>query len=155
MRIGPLSMIIAFAVVPHLGIELEQFSIASLIIALGMVVDNAIVITDNVNRYIGEGLPKREAIIKGTRELTIPLLTSTLTTVAAFLPMLMIVGNVGEYVSSLPVVVAATLACSYVVAMLVTPIMCAWLLVRPAESRSRKRVLTWFARFIPRRLRKR
>ena len=69
-----------------------------------------------------------EAAKAGAQDLAIPLLTSTLTTMAAFLPMLTIKGNVGEYVSSLPVVVASTLAMSYFVAMLVTPLMCVWLL---------------------------
>ena len=101
----PLSMLIAIAVVRPLGIELEQFAIASLIIVLGMVVDNAIVISDNVVRLMREGQTKREACISGAQELALPLLTSTLTTIFAFLPMLTIIGDVGEYVSSLPVVV--------------------------------------------------
>ena len=108
----PLSIISTFAVVRSLGIELEQFSIASLIIALGMVVDNAIVVSDNALRLIREGVPKREAVVDGAHGLAIPILTSTLTTIAAFLPMLTISGNVGEYVASLPVVVATTLASS-------------------------------------------
>ena len=124
----PLSMISTFAVVRYFGIELEQFSIASLVIALGMVVDNAIVVSDNALRLIRQGRPKVEAVIKGTQDLAIPILTSTLTTIAAFLPMLTLTGNVGEYVASLPVVVATTLAVSFFVAMLVTPIMCLWLL---------------------------
>ena len=124
----PLSMIAAFAVVRYLGIEMEQFSIASLIIALGMVVDNAIVVSDNAYRLMREGVARFEAVIQGAQDLSIPILTSTLTTIAAFLPMLTMEGDVGEYVSSLPVVVAATLGASYFVAMLVTPIMCAWLL---------------------------
>ena len=124
----PLSMISAFAVVRYFGIELEQFSIASLIIALGMVVDNAIVVSDNAVRLIRQGTPRYEAVITGTQDLAIPILTSTLTTIAAFLPMLTITGDVGEYVASLPVVVATTLAASFFVAMLVTPIMCVWLL---------------------------
>jgi multidrug efflux pump subunit AcrB len=124
----PLSMISAFAVVRSLGIELEQFSIASLIIALGMVVDNAIVVSDNATRLIRQGLSTTEAVVTGVHELAIPILTSTLTTIAAFLPMLVLEGDVGEYVASLPVVVSATLAVSYLVAMLVTPIMCVWLL---------------------------
>jgi multidrug efflux pump subunit AcrB len=124
----PLSMISSFAVVRYFGIELEQFSIASLVIALGMVVDNAIVVSDNAVRLIRQGTPKVEAVIKGAQDLAIPILTSTLTTIAAFLPMLTIAGNVGEYVASLPVVVATTLVVSFFVAMLVTPIMCVWLL---------------------------
>jgi len=133
----PLSMITAFAVVRYFGIELEQFSIASLVIALGMVVDSAIVVSDNAFRLMREGVARREAIIRGTQELAIPLLASTLTTVFAFLPMLTIVGNVGEYVVSLPVVVSLTLAASYFVALLVTPIMCWWLLHPPAADEAR------------------
>lgn len=130
----PLSMIVAFAVVPYFAVELEQFAIASLIITLGMVVDNAIVVSDNAVRLIREGMPKPEAAIRGAQDLAVPILTSTLTTIFAFLPMLTIVGDVGEYVASLPVVVAATLASSFFVAMLVTPVMCAWLLKVPASA---------------------
>ena len=68
----PISMICAFAIVPHFGVQLEQFAIASLIIALGMVVDNAIVVSDNAFRLIREGKPKVEAVIQGTQELAIP-----------------------------------------------------------------------------------
>ncbi len=144
----PLSMISAFAVVRYLGIELEQFSIASLVIALGMVVDNAIVVSDNAVRLIRQGTPKLEAVIKGTQGLAVPILTSTLTTIAAFLPMLTIVGDVGEYVASLPVVVATTLAVSYFVAMLVTPIMCVWLLkVDDSEGQESPRVTRWLERY--------
>lgn len=131
----PLSIVAAFAVVRFLGVELEQFSIASLVIALGMVVDSAIVVSDNTFRLLREGTPRRQAVIRGAHELSIPILASTLTTVFAFLPMLTINGNVGEYVSSLPIVVSMTLAASYLVAMLVTPILCWWLLQAPQTSR--------------------
>ena len=132
----PLSMTSAFAVVRHFGIELEQFSIASLVIALGMVVDNAIVVSDNAARLIRQGVARVEAAIQGAQDLAVPILTSTLTTMAAFLPMLTLVGDSGEYVASLPIVVATTLAASFFVAMLVTPIMCAWLL-QPDENEAR------------------
>jgi len=130
----PLSMIAAFAVVRFFGIELEQFSIASLVISLGMVVDSAIVVSDNAFRLMRDGVARREAIIRGAQELAIPILASTLTTMFAFLPMLTIAGNVGEYVSSLPVVVSLTLAASYFVALLVTPIMCWWFLYPPVQD---------------------
>ena len=144
----PLSMISTFAVVRFFGIELEQFSIASLVIALGMVVDNAIVVSDNAVRLIRQGTPKVEAVIKGTQDLAIPILTTTLTTIAAFLPMLTLTGNVGEYVASLPVVVATTLAVSFFVAMLVTPIMCVWLLkVDDSENQESSRVARMLDRY--------
>ena len=80
-------------------------------------VDNAIVVSDNVFRLMREGVSRVEAAIQGAQDLAIPILTSTLTTIAAFLPMLTMAGNVGEYVSSLPVVVALTLGASYFVGM--------------------------------------
>ncbi len=136
----PLSMIAAFTVVRMFGVELEQFSIASLIIALGMIVDNAIVVSDNSVRMIEAGMPRKEAVITGATSLAVPIITSTLTTVAAFLPMLTIVGSTGEYMRSLPVVVSTTLLMSYVVAMLVTPIMCYWLL-RPSTKDTQRKSL--------------
>ena len=132
----PLSMIAAFAFVPYLGVELEQFAIASLVIVLGMVVDNAIVVSDNADQLMKDGIPRFEAAVRGAQDLSIPILTSTLTTIAAFLPMLTMTGSVGEYISSLPIVVAATLTTSYFVAMVVTPIMCG-LLLKPASGLGR------------------
>ncbi len=132
----PLAMIASLFVVRQFGVELEQFSIASLIIALGMIVDNAIVVSDNTVRLLNEGATRKQAAIEGARSLAIPILTSTLTTVAAFLPMLTIEGSVGEYVRSLPIVVATTLLMSYFVAMTVTPIMCYWLLRAPKPDTS-------------------
>jgi multidrug efflux pump subunit AcrB len=144
----PLSMIGAFAVVRYLGIELEQFSIASLIIALGMVVDNAIVVSDNAVRLIREGRPKTEAVVSAAHDLAIPILASTLTTIVAFLPMLTITGDVGEYIVSLPVVVATTLIVSYIVAMLVTPILCLWLLKSDrSEGSTGRRAARWLDRY--------
>ncbi|MEN8133169.1 MAG: efflux RND transporter permease subunit, partial [Pseudomonadota bacterium] len=148
----PISMISAFAIVPHFGVQLEQFAIASLIIALGMVVDNAIVVSDNAFRLIREGMPKLKAIIQGTQELAIPILISTLTTIFAFVPMLTILGDVGEYTGSLPIVVGTTLACSFFVAMLVTPIMCILLFKVPPlqkgeevenQSQLYDRIMVW------------
>ena len=129
----PLSMIAAIFLVEKIGVELEQFSIASLIIALGMVVDNAIVISDNAVRLLGEGYSKRDAAIKGAQEVTRPVLASTLTTVAAFLPLAFMTGSSGEYIRSLPIVVSTTLMASYVVAMCVTPLMCMGMLKPPPQ----------------------
>ena len=143
----PLSMIGAFAFVRYLGVELEQFSIASLIIALGMVVDNAIVVSDNTVRLMREGRSKAEAVVRGARELAVPILTSTLTTIAVFLPMLTMSGDVGEYISPLPIVVTTTLVMSYLVAMLVTPIMCLWLLQVDGDRSVRSRAMGWLDRY--------
>ena len=130
----PLCMISAFAVVRLFGVELEQFSIASLIIALGMIVDNAIVVSDNALVLMRQGKSRLEAVAKGADGLAIPMLTSTLTTVAAFVPMLSIPGGSGEYMRSLPIVISVTLLLSYAVAMTVTPVMCYYVLRPPKEK---------------------
>ncbi|MEM9914108.1 MAG: efflux RND transporter permease subunit [Planctomycetota bacterium] len=133
----PLCMISAIAIVPRFDVELEQFSIASLIIVLGMVVDNAIVVTDNAQRLMNEGKPREEAAIEGANGLSRSILSSTLTTVGAFIPMLTITGATGEFMRSLPIVVSATLISSYLVAMTVTPMMCSWIL-RPKKQHANK-----------------
>ena len=132
----PLCMVSSITVVKLLGVELEQFSIASLIIALGMVVDNAIVVSDNTLSLLRQGRNRVEAVIEGASGLAVPIVTSTLTTVAAFAPMLTIAGGSGEYMRSLPIVVSVTLLISWVVAMAVTPLFCFWLLKAPAEPQA-------------------
>ena len=143
----PLSMVTTLAVVPRFGVELEQFAIASLIIVLGMVVDNAIVVTDNVQRLVDEGMPKERAAVEGAHSLAGSILSSTLTTVGAFLPMLTIPGETGEYMRSLPIVVSSTLLTSYLVAMTVTPLMAATVL-RPKDASSTRS--GWLASVYPR-----
>lgn len=133
----PLCMVTAIAVVPIFGVELEQFSIASLIIALGMIVDNAIVVSDQATALLNDGESRFKAAMRGASDLSIPILTSTMTTIAAFLPLLTIPGNTGEYIQSLPIVVSCTLLASYFVAMMVTPILCFWLL-RPSKQVEKK-----------------
>ncbi|MEM8710127.1 MAG: efflux RND transporter permease subunit [Planctomycetota bacterium] len=135
----PLCMIAAMGVVTLFGVELEQFSIASLIIALGMIVDNAIVVSDQTASLLKEGETRFRAALRGASELAVPILTSTLTTVAAFLPLLTIPGNTGEYIRSLPIVVSTTLIASYFVAMTVTPIFCFWILRAPKASKKAKK----------------
>ena len=134
----PLCMITALAVVQFFDVELEQFSIASLIIALGMIVDNAIVVSDQTETLLRQGKKRMEAALQGARGLAIPILTSTLTTVAAFLPLLTIPGSSGEYIRSLPIVVSTTLLVSYFVAMTVTPILCLWIL-KPKQQAEESR----------------
>ena len=130
----PASMLSAIALMPAFHVQLEQFSIASLIIALGMVVDNAIVVSDNSVHELGRGRDRLAALIKAAHSLAIPILTSTLTTVVVFAPMALMPGSSGEYVRSLPIVVALTLLLSYLVGMCLTPILCFYLL-KPGTPR--------------------
>ena len=124
----PLVILVSFGIVRLFGVQLEQVSIASLIIALGMLVDNAIEVGDNVHRLLEEGYSRVQAAIKGSEQIAFPVLIATLTTVAAFLPMLTLPGEDGEYMFSLPVVVSTTLMVSWVLAMTITTLMAYWFL---------------------------
>ncbi|MBL1218152.1 MAG: efflux RND transporter permease subunit [Planctomycetes bacterium] len=131
----PIVIIVSFGVVRCFGVHVEQISIAAFIISLGMLVDCAIEVCDNVHRLLEGGKDRRQAAIEGTAQISFPVLIATLTTIFAFLPMLTIPGSSGEFLYSLPVVVSTTLAVSWVLAMTVTCLM-AYLLMRPAHGRS-------------------
>ncbi len=149
----PLSMIGSIGMIKFFGVTLDQVSIASLIIALGMLVDNAIVVSDNVIRLQEQGESRLKAAWRGAQELAFPVLSSTLTTVAAFLPMLTIPGSSGEYMSPLPIVVSTTLCISYLVAMTVTPMMC-YVMLRPADAGKSESLLARLGHALRRRRRK-
>ena len=102
----PLTMLMGLIVMRMFDIELERVSIASAIIALGMLVDNGIVIAEDIRSRLERGEDRRQACIDTGRTLSIPLLTSSLTTILAFLPMLLLDGQTGEYAFSLPMVVS-------------------------------------------------
>lgn len=100
----PLTILGTFALMFIFGRDIQQISITALIIALGLVVDNSIVVVDNIERKLSAGLPPEQAAIAGTDELRIPLLTSNLTTVASFAPILLLSGGVGEFIRDLGIV---------------------------------------------------
>ncbi|WP_066220524.1 efflux RND transporter permease subunit [Formosa haliotis] len=120
----PMTVAMTFAVLHAFGIELHQVSLAALIVVLGMVVDDAIVIADNYVELLDEGIPPSTAAWKSATELIIPVLTATATIIAAFLPMVILSGSVGEFIIALPITVTIALGSSFFVAMLFTPILC-------------------------------
>jgi len=131
----PLAMLFGLIFMYVSGIELERVSIVSAIVALGMLVDNAIVVTEDIRTRLETGTERREACIASGKSLAIPLLTSTLTTVLAFTPMLLIDGQTGEYAFSLPAVVAILLLGSWFLSIYATPSLCYWFLkVKPKEA---------------------
>jgi multidrug efflux pump subunit AcrB/outer membrane protein TolC len=118
----PVTVSISFALLNTLGVELQQVSIAALIVVLGMVVDDAIVIADNYVELLDRKVPVDEAAWRCATEMAVPVLTATLTIIASFLPMLLLTGTVGEFIRALPIAVAVALGSSYVVAMMLTPL---------------------------------
>ena len=119
----PVSVSMTFGMLDACGIELHQVSIAALIVVLGMVVDNAIVIVDNYVGLLDRKVPIDEAAERCATEMAVPVLTATLAIIAAFVPLLLITGGVGEFIRALPITVAIALTTSYIVAMLLTPLL--------------------------------
>ena len=120
----PVTIAATFGLLNAFGIELHQVSIAALIVVLGMVVDDAIVIADNYIELLDQGVDREEAAWRSATELAIPVLTATLTIICSFLPFLTLSGTTGEFIRALPLTVAIALATSFIVAMLLTPLLC-------------------------------
>ncbi|MGN0711563.1 MAG: efflux RND transporter permease subunit [Anaerovoracaceae bacterium] len=105
------------------GIPMHQVSIASLVISLSLLVANGIVANDNMYLYMERGMDRLTACVQGTRDVSIPILTSTLTTIASFLPLAMMQGSAGKFASSLPVLVSVALISSCVLSITAVPAM--------------------------------
>jgi multidrug efflux pump subunit AcrB len=119
----PLSMMVTFLVFSVMGQTLNFIILFSLIIALGMLVDNAIVIVENIYRFLEEGMSPFEAARQGTGEVGLAVLASTATTVAAFAPMLFWPGMIGEFMSYMPLTLIITLTSSLFVALVINPVL--------------------------------
>jgi len=120
----PMAMIMAIFIMDFFNIGLNQMSISALIIALGMLVDNAIVMSESIMIQIEEGKKPVRAAVDSATELRIPLLTSSLTTAAAFLPIYLAESSTGEYTAPLFKVVTITLLSSWVLALTMIPMLC-------------------------------
>ncbi|MDX1585503.1 MAG: efflux RND transporter permease subunit [Balneolaceae bacterium] len=121
----PLSMFTSFIIISMLGMTMNMIVLFSLILALGMLVDNAIVVVENIYRYLEEGYDNFEAAKKGTGEVAVPIISGTLTTLAAFFPLLFWPGITGEFMSFLPLTLIVTLSSSLFVALVINPVVCA------------------------------
>lgn len=127
----PFSMLITFIVLNLLGITLNMVVLFSLILALGMLVDNAIVIVENIYRHRGQGMGPDEAAGFGTGQVAGAVIASTLTTVCAFGPLVFWPGIMGEFMSFLPITVIITLLSSLLVAVIFNPVLCARFMPQP------------------------
>lgn len=117
----PFSFLLAYAGLAQIGVSINAITLFSLMLVSGMVVDDAIVVLENVYRKLEEGLELTAAIIAGTREVFWPVVTSSLTTMAAFLPMLLMSGVVGEFMSIIPKTVIFVLVASLIECLIILP----------------------------------
>jgi multidrug efflux pump subunit AcrB len=135
----PISFMISLGFVDLSGYGLQQMSIAGLVIVLGLLVDNAIVVTENISRFIKMGYPRIKAAVEGTRQIGGAIISSTLTTILAFLPIAMMGYTTGDYIRSMPMTVIYTLSASLLVALTLTPFLSSrFLKINHKESRFRR-----------------
>lgn len=120
----PSAILFALIVMQVFHIGLDQISLAALIIALGMLVDNGIVMSENILVRMGKGESALDAALGSAAEMKLPLLVASLTTSAAFLPIYLAESSVGEFTASLFTVVTITLLCSWLISMTLIPLLC-------------------------------
>jgi multidrug efflux pump subunit AcrB len=134
----PLSMLLSFIIFSAMGQTLNFIILFSLIIALGMMVDNAVVIVENIYRYREEGYGRWEAAKLGTGEVGVAVAASTATTVAAFAPMLLWPGIIGKFMSYMPLTLIVTLSASLFVALVINPVITGYLVRLDTEEKPRR-----------------
>ncbi len=133
----PLTMLLGLIGMSIWDVELQRMSIATMIIALGLMVDNAVVVAESIRNRLEQGEDRKEAVVETARGLGLPLLVATLTTILAFMPISMAIGSVGEYTESIGQVVILVLLASWFMSMYMTPTMSYWFMkVKPAAGGS-------------------
>jgi len=130
----PLCGLISITVMERMGLALHQMSVTGLIVALGLLVDGSIVMTDEVRKRLLEGHSQLESITASVHRLRVPLISSAVTTVLAFMPMAIVPGPAGDFLGSIAQAVIIMLATSTVLALVITPVLAAWLLPRNRAS---------------------
>lgn len=130
----PIVSLATLATLNAIGLAIHQMSVTGLIVALGLLVDAAIVMTDEVGKRIREGLARLVAVRQSVRWLFAPLLASTVTTALSFTPMILLPGPAGDFVGSIAIAVVTMLAWSFVLAVTITPAIAGWTLT---EGRGR------------------
>ncbi|MFN8898590.1 MAG: efflux RND transporter permease subunit [Pseudomonadota bacterium] len=122
----PLVTLATLGTMRFIGLPLHQMSVTGLIVALGLLVDVAIVMTDEVQKRLSEGQDRRQAVAAAVRRLAVPLLASTLTTVLSFVPMILLPGGAGDFISAIAIAVVLMLSWSLIVALTITPALAGW-----------------------------
>jgi multidrug efflux pump subunit AcrB len=132
----PLSLAIGVVALEQLGYSLNQLSIAGFVLALGLLVDDSIVVTENISRRLREGLAPREAAIAGVSEINVAVIGCTATLLLAFVPLMALPESSGDFIRSLPVAVVCTIAASLLVALTIIPFLASRLLPKSAAGHS-------------------
>ena len=140
----PVSLTGTFAAMYLLGYSLDNLSLMALTISTGFVIDDAIVVMENITRYLEEGMEPKEAAFKGAQEIGFTVLSITLSLIGVFIPILLMGGIVGRLFREFAVTLSAAIVISMLLSLTTTPMLCALLLKRVEKSR-RRGVLYRFA----------
>jgi multidrug efflux pump subunit AcrB len=132
--IVPLSIVLALVGMALWGVPLHRISIAAVIIALGLLVDNGVVMAEDIKRRIDAGAASRDAALEASRTLAVPLLTSSLTTILAFTPLMLASDATGEFLRALAQVLMLTLLASWLLSVTITPLLCVAFLGRRSDA---------------------
>lgn len=132
--IVPTVMLITVAIMGFFEMTLQRMSLATLVIALGLLIDNGIVVAEDFKRRLALGIDRDDVLRQTGAELALPLLSSTLTTVLVFLPLMLADHVSGEYTRAISLVILIALTTSWLVAMTITPILCHRFLPSPAPG---------------------
>jgi multidrug efflux pump len=133
----PVSLIGTFGVMYLLGYSLDNLSLMALTISTGFVVDDAIVVTENISRYLEKGMKPKEAALKGAGEIGFTVLSITLSLIAVFIPILLMRGIVGMLFREFAITLSIAIVISLVVSLTTTPMLCA-VLLKPAQHREKR-----------------
>src|SRR5258706_2580818 len=145
----PLSLVGTFGVMWLVGYSIDNLSLMALTISTGFVVDDAIVVIENVSRYLEQGMAPVQAALRGSREIGFTVLSMSTSLIAVFIPILLMGGIVGRLFREFAVTLSVAIAVSLVVSLTTTPMMCALFLRegaherRNALARASERVFTW------------
>ncbi|MFZ2235951.1 MAG: efflux RND transporter permease subunit [Dokdonella sp.] len=147
----PLSILGTFAVMAAASFSLDNLSLMALTVATGFVVDDAIVMIENIVRYLEKGVAPKEAAERGAREIGFTVLSLTVSLIAVFLPLLLMPGVTGRLFKEFAIVLSIAVALSMVISLTLTPMMCAYLLSRenaPEEHHDAGGKQTWWDRLV-------
>jgi len=145
----PLSIAIGLIILNLFGYTLNQLSIVGLIVALGILVDDSIVVVENIERYMRMGYTRRKAAVEATRQISVAVVGCTATLILAFLPLLYLPGNAGDFIRSLPMAVVSTVVASLAVSLTVVPFLSS-VLLKSHSNPEGNRVFRVFKRVIDR-----
>ncbi|MDY6790593.1 MAG: efflux RND transporter permease subunit [Thermodesulfobacteriota bacterium] len=130
----PLSLMLSFVFLKVFGMSNNDMVRFALVLCIGMIVDNAIIVVENVYHHYQLGKDRITAVIEGTSEIAMPVISATLTTMAAFLPMLLMTGVTGQYMGFLPKTVSIALCASLVVALVANPLILSMIMKRTRKE---------------------